>query len=91
MNRVRRRIERSGFFLFFFAFFLLALGLAQGISILIYTGLAVLLLILAVVIIRSARDVMRPRRRIPPASTSATSQPASRANRGTATHDPDNY
>lgn len=88
LQKVRRRIERSGFFLFFFAFLLLALGLAQGISVLTYIGLAVLGLILTTVIVRSALDVRRPRRR--PATTTTTTTTTTRA-RGTATHDPDNY
>ena len=91
MNTVRRRIERLGFFLFFFAFFLLAIGLAQDVQILRYIGLALLALILLVVLTRAARDVMRPRRRPTSAGDTAARPAKTQAGRRPSTHDPDNY
>lgn len=91
MDKVRRRIERSGFFLFFFAFFLLAVGLAQGVTILRNIGLALLLLIVVVVIARSARDVRRPRRRPSTIDESGTRGTGTQASRRPPAHDPDNY
>jgi hypothetical protein len=91
MNTVRRTIEKFGFFLFFFAFFLLAIGLAQGVPILRDIGLLLLLVILVVVITRSARDVMRPRRRPSSVDETKTRPAGTQAGRRPPTHDPDNY
>lgn len=88
MDRIRRRVERSGFFLFFFAFLLLAIGLAQGVEPLRNIGLGLLIVILAVVIGRSALDVTRPKRR--PAAANPP-QSAARTSHRPPAHDPDNY
>jgi type III secretory pathway component EscV len=91
MQSLRRRIEKSGFFLFFAAFFFMAIGITQGIPVLTYAGLAVLVLILGTVLVRSARDVMKPRRRAPVVDTSSTPRTTTRPKNRPATHDPDNY
>lgn len=91
MTNLRRRIEKSGFFLFFGAFFFMAIGITQGITILTVIGLAVLLLILATIIIRSARDVRKPRRRAPVVTTTSSPKTTTRPKNQPAAHDPDNY
>jgi Kef-type K+ transport system membrane component KefB len=63
ITRIRRRIEKSGFFLFFLGLFLMAIGITQDLTILRDIGLVILLLILVTVIVRARRDVTGTPRR----------------------------
>lgn len=63
ITRLLRRIERAGFFVFFFGMFLAAIGITQDVAILRNVGLAILVLTLLTVIVKSLRDVSgKPRR-----------------------------
>jgi hypothetical protein len=58
-----QRIQRAGFFIFFFALFILAIGITQDISLLRDIGLVILVVILLTIIIRARRDISgKPRR-----------------------------
>jgi hypothetical protein len=63
IRKILNRIERSGFFLFFLALFLLAIGITQEIDILRNIGIVILVLILLTVIVRARREISgKPRR-----------------------------
>ena len=67
IRKILNRIERSGFFIFFLAMFLLAIGITQDIPILRDIGFAIVVLILLTLLLRARRDVWgKPRR--PPSS-----------------------
>ena len=63
VRNVVQRIQRAGFFIFFFALFILAIGITQDIDLLRNIGLVLLAVILVTIIIRARRDISgKPRR-----------------------------
>ena len=59
ITRLLKRIERSGFFIFFFGMFLAAIGITQDVAILRNTGLAILVLTILTVIVKARLDITR--------------------------------
>lgn len=63
ITRLLKRIERAGFFIFFFGMFLAAIGITQDVAILRNIGLAILVLSILTVIVKAIRDISgKPRR-----------------------------
>ena len=77
ITRLFKRIERFGFFIFFFGMFLAAIGITQDVAILRTIGFAVLVLTILTVIVRARLDISRrPPRTQPSELTVAPSRPS---------------
>ena len=59
ITRLLKRIERAGFFIFFFGMFLAAIGITQDVAILRNVGLAVLVLTIITVLVKARLDITR--------------------------------
>lgn len=62
MQKIIKRIEKAGFVIFLFAGFMVALGLAQKITIVWEIGLVILAICVLTVLVRATRAVTKPRR-----------------------------
>jgi hypothetical protein len=66
VRKLRQRIERAGFFIFFLGLILAAIGISQGVAVLWILGLVILGLVVLTVIVRATRAVSGPPRRSRP-------------------------
>jgi type III secretory pathway component EscV len=63
VRKIVQRVQRSGFFIFFFALFIFAIGVTQDFPLLRDIGLAIVIVIVLTIIIRARRDIStKPKR-----------------------------